>query len=93
MRQSAISWIILKHDSDSEKLRKLLKGKLCFKKMFSKNAVYLVSDDELQNIRNAGIEFDGAKSRPATEAPVRGCVLVVRGTPSVQKNKSAASTC
>ena len=93
MRRPAIGWITLRHDCDSKKLRSLLKGELCFKRMFSKSAVYLVSNDQLQSIRNAGIEFDPAESRSASEAPTRGCVLLIRGTPSVQKNKSAASTC
>jgi len=93
MRQPVISWITLRHHYDSKKLRSLLKGELCFKRMFSKNAVYLVSNDQLQNIRNAGIEFDQTESRSESEAPTKGCVLLIRGTPSVQKNKSAASTC
>jgi hypothetical protein len=93
MRQPATSWITLRHDYDSKKLRSVLKGKLCFKRMFGKNPVYLVSNEQLQNIRNAGIEFDRTVSRSASEAPTSGCVLVIRGIPSVQKNKSAASTC
>jgi hypothetical protein len=93
MREPAISWITLRHDCDSKKLHRLLKGRLCFKRMFSKNAVFLVSNDQLQNIRNAGIEFDRTESRSVSEALTDGCVLVIRGTPSVQKNKSAASTC
>jgi hypothetical protein len=93
MRELAISWIALRHDYDSKKLRRLLKGELCFKRMFSKNAVYLVSNDRLQNIRNAGIEFDRTESMSVSRAPTKGCVLLIRGTPSVQKNKSAASTC
>jgi hypothetical protein len=89
MRQPAVSWIILRHDDDSKRLRHLLKGKLCFRQMFTKNPVYLVPHHELQGIRRAGIEFGSVVPRSASETPAKNCLLVIRGTPPVQKNKSA----